>query len=191
MTANTSPVVKSRRIPWRLRVPGLWPAAAGFTALVEFAAIGPEQAPSQEHAVADTGQDTVAPGNSDPSGGLMYERELFAYTPRQRDPFLPPDGSGGTGALLEGIRLLGIIHHDRTSLSVVLLGNVRTVVDQRDSRAGDARRPQTVRLRPGQTIGHMRLARIHSHHVVLEAATPTGVVRRMLRIPQASERNPS
>ncbi len=191
MRANKSFAAVSGAVPLGLPALTLWPVAAGVTALLEFAAIAPGQAPLREHAAAGAGQDTVASSGSEPSEGLIYERELFVYTARQRDPFLPPKRSGATGTLTDDIRLLGIIHHDRTELSVVLLGNVRTTVDEADSRAADGPRRKTVRLRLGQSIGDVRLAQIRSDHIVLEVDMPTGVVRRMLQISQTNERIPS
>lgn len=191
MKANTSFAAISGAVPFGPPALRRWPAAAGVAALLEFAAIAPEQVPLREHGAADAGQDTVASSSSEPSGGLIYEREFFVYTARQRDPFLPPRRSGTTGTFTDGIRLLGIIHHDRTDLSVVLLGNVRTTVDEADSRIADGRRRKAVRLRLGQSLGDMRLARIRPDHIVLEVDMPTGVVRRMLQISQANERTPS
>lgn len=186
MKANTSFAPRHGNAPPGLRSRTLWPVAAGVTALVGVAAIAPEQTRSREYVAAEAGQDTVTSNATGPSGGFAYERESFVYTPRQRDPFLPTDGSGTMGAITDGIRLMGIIHHDGTNLDVALLGNVRTDVVGAGSRDGGGPRQGTVRVRPGQTVGDMRLARVHADHVVLEATTADGVVRRTLRIPRTS-----
>ncbi len=133
----------------------------------------------------------AAPEHPAPPGGPVYERETFAYTARQRDPFVAPMRSGPPRTVADGARLLGIIHHDRPDLGVVLLGDVRAGAEHVDSTGRGARAPGTVRLRLGQTLGDMRVAQIHSDHIVLEADTPDGVVRRMLRISRTNERNPS
>ena len=151
----------------------------------------PEQPLPREHASAGASQDTVASSDSELSGRLLYAREFFVYTARQRDPFLAPRRSGTTGTFTDGIRLLGIIHHNRPELGVVLLGNTPPGVDEAHSGALGGRRRETVRLRLGQTLGDMRLAQIHSDHIVLEVDLPTGVVRRMLQIPRTDERIPS
>lgn len=129
--------------------------------------------------------------DSNLSGRLIYEREFFVYTARQRDPFLPPGRLGTTGTFTDGIRLLGIIHHDRTELSVVLLGNIPTGVGAAGSRVPEGRPRETVRLRLGQALGDVRLSQIHSDHIVLEVDMPEGVVRRILQISQTHERIPS
>lgn len=191
MTANRSFASISGTIPFRLPALGLWPVAAWVTALLETGSVRPQQALPSAHAAAHFGQDTVAAGMSEPSGWLIHERESFVYTARQRDPFVPPTRTTTTGTFTAAIRLLGIIRHDRADLGVVLLDTMRTAVDETDSRVPDGSPPQAVRLRLGQTLGDMRLTRIHSDHIVLEADVPTGVVRRVLRIPRTNERIPS
>jgi len=185
MTANRSFAAISWTIPFRLPALGLWPVAAWVTAFLEAGSVRPQQVPPS------FGQDTVAAGISEPSNGLIHERESFVYTARQRDPFVPPKRSTTTGAVTDAIRLLGIIRHDRADLGVVLLDTMRTAVDETDSRVPGGNPPQAVRLRLGQTLGDMRLTRIHSDHIVLEADVPTGVVRRVLRVPRTNERIPS
>ena len=168
-----------------------WPAAVGVAALLLFGPAGCEESGSQEHILANIAQDTATPVASQPSRGLRYERERFVYLAKRRDPFLPPDASATVGTLLNQTRILGLIHHGRADLSVVLLGGVRLEANDNGGPAGPQNRIGAVRLRLGQSVGDTRLVEIHPDHVVLEVDTPTGVVRRVLQVPRVSERSSS
>ena len=122
---------------------------------------------------------------------MVYQRERFSYPVERRDPFLPLDDSGKVGTALGAARVLGLIHHARADLSVVLLGDVRSdEIDDGDPTQRE-HQPGTVRLRLGESIGSTRLAEIHPYHVVLVIETPTGIRRRVVHVPRPNTWSPS
>ncbi len=175
----------------RLQSVARWAMAVGGGALLQFGPVGCKQIRSQEHTAAETRQDTAGPGASRPSRALAYERERFIYAAKRRDPFLPPDDSATVGTMWDETKILGLIRHSRADLSVVLLGNVRSDESDDSGPAGRRRRPDTVQLRLGQSVGNTRLVRIHADRVVLEVDTPAGQIRRVLHVPRVGERNPA
>lgn len=115
------------------------------------------------------------------SEGLSFRRERFTYVAAERlDPMTPPGASVTDNPMVGGVRLLGIIHHPRARLSLVLL----QVVPKGGEEGGDAPTreppPTGVRLRIGDSIGGTRISEIHPDHVVVETASPEGVNRHVL-----------
>ncbi len=117
------------------------------------------------------------------AGGLSFRRELFTYmTENRRDPFSPPGALAASNPVVDGVRLLGIIHHPNARLSVVLL-EVGLKSEEDGERALTAEAlPTGVRLRIGDSVGGNSVVEIHPDHVVVENASPNGVNHRVMRI---------
>lgn len=115
------------------------------------------------------------------SGGLSLRRELFTYmSANRRDPFSPPGALVTGNPMVGGVRLVGIIHHPDTRLSVVLVEvGLRSGEDGEGAPTEEAL-STGVRLRVGDSVGGNRVVEIHPNHVVVEIASPNGVNRRVL-----------
>ena len=120
-------------------------------------------------------------------GGLVFEREVFAYPLRaRRNPFQPLPVSTVEGPRFEELRLLGIIVHPDSRHSVVLIGTGPP--SGRDGEEATGVFPlETYRLRLGDVIGSTRIVQIHERHVVVVMDGPEGPERRVLNVPLASE----
>ena len=120
-------------------------------------------------------------------GGLVFEREVFAYPLRaRRNPFQPLPVSTVEGPRFEELGLLGIIVHRDSRHSVVLIGTGPP--SGRDGEEATGVFPlETYRLRLGDVIGSTRIVQIHERHVVVVMDGPEGPERRVLNVPLASE----
>jgi len=129
--------------------------------------------------------------SSDRAGGgsgneMVFEREVFTYPANgRRNPFVPVGNLSADGPRIEDTRLLGIIHHPDSAYSLVLLGisggqgGTRDILNA-DTGAGTGR--ATVRLRLGEVLGRLRIARIREDHIVIEADLPQGPATEVLTI---------
>ena len=120
-------------------------------------------------------------------GGLVYEREVFAYPSRtRRNPFQPLPLSVEEGPDIEELTLLGIIRHRNPRASVLLMG---TGIPSGLDGAGTSETVPLVayRLRLGDVIGGARVVEIHDRRAVLETEGPEGMQRRVLHVPLAGE----
>lgn len=164
--------------------------ASGLLALM--IAVGACAEPSAPTPVA-TGEGHRNQGSngdgSNPSGQLVLERERFAYPGHgRRDPFQPGAASPVDGDAVPGLRVLGIIHHEIPSHSLVVL---RTGAESFGGSAGAGPgpvEPSTHRLRTGETLGSLRIVRVRPRQVVVDVTEQGAVTRRILEIRRATGR---
>jgi len=122
-------------------------------------------------------------------GQLVLERERFTYQGyARRDPFQPRAEARTDGGAFDVIQVLGIIHHEIPRYSLVVL-RTGTVPDGGSGAVGPGPfEPSTHRLRPGDTLGPLRIVEVLSRRVVVDVTDPGGVTRRILETPQATWR---
>ena len=122
-------------------------------------------------------------------GRLVLERERFTYHGHgRRDPFQPRAEAGMDGGAFAGLEVLGIIHHEVPRYSLVVL-RTGTVPDGGLGAVGPGPfEPSTHRLRPGDTLGPLRIVQVLHRRVVVDVTDPGGVTRRILEVPRATGR---
>lgn len=119
--------------------------------------------------------------------GLILEREVYTYPARgRRNPFLPADFRPRRAAAVEGIKLLGIIHHPDPlhRVAVMSFGEGSGSLGRGEgipvTRAAS-------RLRIGEVLAGARIVAIEKDHVVVEWEEPGGTVPRVLSLPRAAQ----
>jgi len=119
--------------------------------------------------------------------GLVFEREVYTYPARgRRNPFVPAEADPRRGAPVDGVMLLGIIHHPNPlyRVAVMRLGG-------RNGGLGNgAVSPVAAaasRLRIGGVFAGARIVAIEADHVVVELEEPDGTVPRVLAMPRTAQ----
>lgn len=121
-------------------------------------------------------------------GRLVLERERFTYHGHgRRDPFQPRVEAWMDGGAFAGLEVLGIIHHEIPSYSLVVL-RTRTVSDGVPGAVEPPFEHSTHRLRPGDTLGPLRIVQVRHRRVVVDVTEPGGVTRRIFEVPRATGR---
>ena len=116
--------------------------------------------------------------------GLVFEREVYAYPAGgRRNPFAPAELGPDRGARIEGIILLGIIHHPDPLYRVAVMrlgGGNGGVGNGEESPVATA----ASRLRIGGVFAGARIVAIEADHVVVEVEEPGGTVPGVLAMPR-------
>lgn len=119
-------------------------------------------------------------------GALVLEREAYAYPAHgRRNPFLAPDLPSANAPGVEGIALLGIIHHPDPGYRVAVI-RVRDGVDGIAADVDPASAPAS-RLRIGERRAGMRIVAIELDHVVVELDESGGTATIVLAMPRAEK----
>ena len=123
--------------------------------------------------------------------GLILEREVYTYPARgRRNPFLPAEVAPPRGARVEGIVLLGIIHHPDPlhRVAVMRLGQGGGGLGNGE---GSSVARAASRLRIGGVFAGARVVAIETYHVVVELEEPGGTASRVLALPRTVQRRGS
>lgn len=171
-------------------IPSRAHCALGF--LVMMIGVGGCAVPSAPVPVAADEAHRDREGSSDGSnspGQLVLERERFTY-PRhgRRDPFQPRLGVAADGDAVPGLQVLGIIHHEIPSYSVVVLRTGAEPVGGSGTVGPGPVEPSIHRLRTGDTLGPLRIVRVRRRQVVVDVIDQGVVTRRTLEVPRPTGR---
>lgn len=159
-------------------------AASGLLALlIAFGACAEPSAPAPV-AAGEGHRDQRRNGDgSNSSGQLVLERERFSYPGHgRRDPFQPRAETPVDGDAVPGLRVLGIIHHEIPSHSLVVLRTGAESFGGSESAGRGRVKPSTHRLRTGETLGSLRIVRVRPRQVVVDVTDQGAVTRRILEI---------
>lgn len=128
----------------------------------------PGQAEAQER-----NRDGNPAANSPEGSSLVYEREVFDYpSAGRRNPFRPLNAGERVGPRFEDLELNGVLVSPE-------LGGIATFTDRKTNRR--------YRVRAGDRLGNMRIARITSEAVTL-VITTYGISRQeVLRVKKDKE----
>jgi hypothetical protein len=138
-------------------------ARALLTALGVWVAV----APALKGQAADAApQDSVDTSNVADSVQLIFEREVFTYpTFERRDPFRPLTGDESSGGpRFEDLVLLGVVLSPNARASVAVIGA------RPPGATSDQAPTRTFRLRPGESIGNVRVIDVRRREIVVEVA---------------------
>lgn len=116
--------------------------------------------------------------------GVVFEREVYTYPARgRRNPFVPAEADPGRDAGLEGIMLMGIIHHPDPlyRVAVIRLGGGSGGLG---NEAGSPDTTAASRLRIGEVLAGARIVAIETDHVVVELEEPGGTMPMVLAMPR-------
>lgn len=119
-----------------------------------------------------------------PERALVLEREAYTYPAGgRRNPFLPvTTASRPTG--VEGVTLLGIIHHPDPAYRIAVIG-FRDGSGDPAGGEGAGAASAVSRLRVGEELAGTRIVAIEVDHVVVETEAPGGTVPSVLSMPRA------
>ena len=119
-----------------------------------------------------------------PERALVLEREAYTYPAGgRRNPFLPvTTASRPTG--VEGVTLLGIIHHPDPAYRIAVIG-FRDGSGDPVGGEGAGAASAVSRLRVGEELAGTRVVAIEVDHVVVETEAPGGTVPSVLSMPRA------
>ena len=120
-----------------------------------------------------------------PERALVLEREAYTYPAGgRRNPFLPvTTASRPTG--VEGVTLLGIIHHPDPAYRIAVIGFRDGGADPAGGE-GAAAASAVSRLRVGEEHAGTRIVAIEIDHVAVETEAPGGTVPSVLSMPRAA-----
>lgn len=123
--------------------------------------------------------------------GLVFEREVYAYPARgRRNPFVPAEADPRRGARLDGLVLLGIIHHPDPLYRVAVM-RARGGGGGLGDGAGVPGATPISRLRIGGVFAGVRIVAIESDRVAVEREQPGGTAPAVLAMPRSAQRRGS
>lgn len=119
-----------------------------------------------------------------PERALVLEREAYTYPGGgRRNPFLPVT-TASRPAGVEGVTLLGIIHHPDPAYRIAVIG-FRDGSGDPAGGEGAGAASAVSRLRVGEELAGTRIVAIEVDHVVVETEAPGGTVPSVLSMPRA------
>ena len=120
-----------------------------------------------------------------PERALVLEREAYTYPAGgRRNPFLPVT-TASHPAPVEGVTLLGIIHHPDPAYRIAVIG-FRDGSGDPVGGEGAGAASAVSRLRVGEEHAGTRIVAIEVDHVLVETEAPGGTVPSVLALPRAA-----
>lgn len=171
-----------------LAASGAWTAESQARArLVPATARSPEAGPRMPEAgpqAPQAGPQAPQARPQAPERALVLEREAYTYPGGgRRNPFLPVT-TASRPAGVEGVTLLGIIHHPDPAYRIAVIGFRDGSGDPAGGEGAGAANAVS-RLRVGEELAGTRIVAIEVDHVVVETEAPGGTVPSVLSMPRA------